>query len=153
MQHTDVIVEEWFRRTLESYPSGTAQLMDAEKDPFRNPVGHTLRENLSVLAQQVLRGLDFDQAMAALDAIVRIRAVQDFTASQAVGFVFALRDILRAHGQHDPVLDGRIDRLALMAFDAYMQCCEQIAIIRANESSRAVLGLRKRAAAAGFFGT
>lgn len=153
MQDRQAILEEWFRRTLESYPSGTAQLMLAEKDPFRNPAGHTLRENLSVLVEEVLRDMDTDRAAAAMDGIVRLRAVQDFTPSQAVEFVFPLRDILRAHGRHDTTLDSRIDRLALMAFEAYLECRERMAEIRAKEAKRVEQIPRKRAAVAGFFGT
>lgn len=60
----------------------------------------------------------------ALDAIIRIRAVQDLTPSQAVEFLFLLKPIMRelAPEQDQVRLADRIDRLALMAFDKYMQC-------------------------------
>ncbi len=43
MNANDAIVEEWFARTLESYPQVTARFLALEKDPFRNPVGHTFQ--------------------------------------------------------------------------------------------------------------
>ena len=84
----------------------------------------------------------------ALDAIIRIRAVQDLTASQAVGFVFLLKPILlELQPERNPaardvplgvLLNDRIDRLALMAFDKYMQCREQLADIRVSEGRRRI---------------
>jgi len=71
---------------------------------------------------------------------VRIRAVQEFSPSAAVGFVYALRGILREElasagldaAGHAAVESG-VDRLALAAFDAYMKCREKIFEIRVRE--------------------
>jgi hypothetical protein len=129
------IVEQWFARAAETYPSQTARFLMGEKDQFRNPVGHALRDGLAILLQQLLGDMDLAHIEPALDAIVRIRAVQDFPPSQAVGFVFLLKQILRElpAGEEVAGLDRRIDQLALMAFDKYMQCREQVAQIRAEE--------------------
>jgi hypothetical protein len=77
---------------------------------------------------------------SAIDGIVRIRAVQEFTPSAAVGFVYTLRGILReelADAALDPAghaaLERGVDRLALVAFDVYMQCREKIFEIRVRE--------------------
>jgi hypothetical protein len=80
--------------------------------------------------------METERIAPALDALIRIRAVQDLTASQAVGFVFLLKPILRELAPVDDSLNDRIDRLALMAFDKYMQCREQLADIRVNEGQR-----------------
>jgi hypothetical protein len=128
------IVEQWFARTIETYPSQIARSLMNERDQFRNPVGHSLRDGFEILLQQLLGEMDPAQIETALDSIVRIRAVQDFSPSQAVGFVFLLKPIVRELAeQHGLPLDSRIDQLALMAFDKYMQCREQIARIRAEE--------------------
>ena len=55
---------------------------------------------------------------------------EDFTAAQAVAFVFLLKRILR-----DPARDERIDALALRAFDLYMQCREKIWEIKAKQAA------------------
>jgi hypothetical protein len=64
---------------------------------------------------------------------VRIRAVQNFTPSQAIGFVFDLKGLIRAMAPADRqaskemvVIESRIDALALLAFDLYMSCREKI---------------------------
>lgn len=138
MSSSEAIVAQWFARAVESYPGLTQHFLAAERDQFRNPVGHILRESLAALVQQVLGDMDAERIAEALDPIVRIRAVQDFTPSQAVGFVFLLKPVLREHPpeQDAAMLDHRIDQLALVAFDNYMKCREQIAETRVNESRR-----------------
>ncbi len=134
------ILERWCAATAESYPSLTAQFIVAGVDRFRNPVGYALRENLTVLAGELFGEMDASRIAAALDGILRIRAVQDFTPSQAVGFVFLLKRIVRELASEEdlPALDGRIDRLALAAFDVYMRCREQLGELRVNEAKRAL---------------
>ncbi len=129
------ILEQWIASTIQSYPPASVPFLSGENDPFRNPVGHTVRESLTTLFEQLRGNMDTKRIAPALDAIIRIRAVQDFTASQAVGFVFLLKPILRelAEKNEQALLHDRIDRLALMAFDKYMQCREQVAEIRARE--------------------
>jgi hypothetical protein len=136
MSPRDPIVEKWIASALQSYPSASVPFLSAEDDPFRNPVGHTLRQSLTTLFEELRGDMETERITPALDALIRIRAVQDLTASQAVGFVFLLKPILRELAPLDGSLNDRIDRLALMAFDKYMQCREQLADIRANEGQR-----------------
>ncbi len=138
MSTDEPILEQWIARTIQSYPSTAVPFLSREDDPFRTPVGHTLRQSLTTLFEQLRGSMDAGQIAPALDAIIRIRAVQDLTASQAVGFVFLLKPILRelAPESDQVALNERIDRLALMAFDKYMQCREQLAEIRVSEGRR-----------------
>jgi hypothetical protein len=132
------MLDQWLARTLECHAKETVGFLGAEKDPFRNPVGHTLRENLAILLKQVLGEMEAEPARAALENIVRIRAVQDLTATQAVQFIFQLRPILRqfpTQMDHE-VLDARIDQLALWAFEEYVRCRERLADLRISESRR-----------------
>jgi hypothetical protein len=135
----ETILEQWFAEAIESYPRLTAQFLAAECDAFRNPVGHTLREGMAVLLQEILGEMRVSEISPALDSIVRIRAVQDFKPSEAVGFIFLLRSILLGSNPPRPaMLEARIDQLMLMAFDHYMDCREDIARVRANEAKRKV---------------
>lgn len=135
MDHVDQIAEQWFLRVIEAYPEQTAQFMRTQPDPFRNPVGATFRHALPVLVRQVLGEADGPAVHAALDSVIRIRAVQDIGAREAVGFVFLLKNVVGERGAGREV-ERRIDDLALAAFDIYTQCREQVAQIRANESAR-----------------
>lgn len=129
----DAILQEWLEQTFKSYPEQTARFYRGEKDPFRNPVGHALRDGLAALLDELLGEMNEARVSAALDSIVRIRAVQDFTASQAVAFLFPLRDILRDKA---PERENRLDCLIPRAFDLYVECREKIFEIQANEARR-----------------
>jgi len=45
----------------------------------------------------------------------------------------------------DPEMHGRIDELALLAFDLYTKCREQMHEARVNEAKRRVFALERRA--------
>ena len=140
MRREEAILEKWFARTVEAYPGETVRFLVTETDQFRNPVGRSLRENLAVLLRELLGEMDPSCTRPALEAVVRVRAVQDLTASQAVGFIFLVRPILR---ELKPELDAallnrKIDQLALMSFEEYVRCREQLSDIRVNESRRAL---------------
>ena len=134
------VLERWFQAVLDTYPADTARFLASGADPFANPVGHTVREGLGRLYDRFVAEVPASELTAAIDGIVRIRAVQEFTPSAAVGFVYTLRGILReelAGSGIDPAglaaLEQGVDRLALAAFDVYMQCREKIFEIRVRE--------------------
>jgi len=139
------LLEKWLERTLATYPSQTLRFLHGEKDRFRNPVGHTLREGLATLLDELTGEMEPAKIGPALESIVRLRAVQDFTPSQAVGFVHLLREILceEWEGGVSPAVQKRIDELALRAFDLFMKCREEIYEIKAREAQRKVYVLER----------
>jgi len=136
----EAVLGRWFQAVLATYPEETARFLAGGADPFANPVGHTVREGLGRLYDRFLADVPIAELSSAIDGIVRIRAVQEFTPSAAIGFVYTLRAILReelADAALDPAgqaaLESGVDRLALVAFDVYMQCREKIFEIRVRE--------------------
>jgi len=92
-----------------------------------------------------------------LDEVVRIRAIQKFSPSQALAFIFLLKRAIRvewsgaASGSmaKDRIseledLDTRIDRTALQAFDVYLGYRKRVYELRVNEVKRSVAGLIER---------
>jgi len=150
----DTIAEEWLACVLRSQPGEPARFLGEESDPFRNPMGHMLREAVEVLLRELFQCMDQSRIAPALDSIVKIRAVQDLTPSQAMEFLFQLKTLLRKHVPESSleVLYPRIDTLALHAFDLYMKHREAIYALRADEARRQVYvlertaGLRRQAA-------
>ena len=152
IQNKEVVVRSWQRAIMETYPGDTPDFLDKQKDRFANPVGASLREGLTELLDGVFRGVEPDELTSALDRVIRVRAVQEFSPSAAVRFVFDLKDLLRevmkgagadAAGLLD-VLDDRIERLGLHAFDVYMGCREQMWSIRMQEIRNQSLGILER---------
>ena len=147
------IVDEWLAQTLRTYPEQTSRFLSQEKDPFRNPVGHTLRAALPALFDALIAGSDAATLARLLDPILRIRAVQDFGAGQAVAFVFLLKRTMRevlgdeangdAGGESLAAMEARIDEMALLAFDLFMKCREQIYEIKWSEAKRRLFVLER----------
>lgn len=155
----DAILERWFQSVAASYPAETSRFLGTQKNPFANPVGHTLRKGLKGLLECLMEGSELTRAVPHLDDIVRIRAVQDFSPSEAVSFLFSLKAILREPGggagdgsrpEHVAEMEGRIDDMALAAFDIYLSCRETLFNIKVREiKEQAAMeaGIRLRKAA------
>jgi hypothetical protein len=118
--------------------------MRKEKNQFTNPVGSTISRETEVLFKKLCEGGQLEECQASLDSIIKIRSIQDFSPSKAVGFVFLLK---RAIGEtlEDEIFkesmmnewlkfQERIDDLALQAFDIYMDCRDKICEIRVNQA-------------------
>jgi hypothetical protein len=153
-EHRTWILERWRTLVCESYPPDAARFFRSEKDPFRNPVGGTLLRSTEVIYDGVALASEAAPVAGALEALVRLRAVQELPASGAVGFVFwlkrAVRQRLRETGAEERHwrelvdLDERIDALAAAAFDLYGQCREQVYRIRAGALRRETASLLRR---------
>ena len=147
------ILDRWHRLVLESYPAQTVEIMGRGKDPFENPVGATLSRELPVILGGFVDGKPAETSAASLDAIVKIRAVQDFSPSQAILFVYQIKRAIREELAGDPGKSGdaqewlhlceQIDELALAAFDSYAASREKICDIRINEMKKRVFVMEK----------
>jgi hypothetical protein len=143
-QNKPSILRRWFDLILETYPADTAALMRRDRNQFTNPVGSTISREIEVLFKQLCEGIQNGKRRASLDAILKIRSVQDFSPSKAVGFIFLLKraigETLKNEICKESVMSewlgfqSRIDALVLQAFDAYMDCREKICEIRINQA-------------------
>lgn len=143
-KHKATIVSKWFDSAIHAYAADTADFIKSQKDPFANPVGSHTHKSVEALFDQLVGGMEAGAINACLDPIMRIRAVQTLTPSQATAFIFVLKKIL--HDMFDKQLqdagalrqfqeiESRIDRLGLAAFDVYMACREKIYELKANET-------------------
>lgn len=134
------IIDQWFEATIKSYPPETARVLGRIKNRFDNPVGSATQESLENVFDQLLKDLDPEKLEDALDPVIRIRAVQKFTASDAVKFVFELKEIVKKVLETVPEedFDGKVDRVALAAFNRFMKCRESIFLLKATESKRRI---------------
>lgn len=140
------IVALWQERTLQGYGGGASGFMLQERDRFRNPAGHIIRQSLPALYDALVAGEAAASAERALDDIMRMRAVQDFSAAQSVSFIFVLKDIMRDEARREGcrgadlsglgAFERRIDEMAILAFNLFMKCRERIRNIKARELSR-----------------
>ena len=141
------IAPAWLELMLRTYPRQSMQFMLHETDCFRNPVGQTLKEGIPRLVEELFGEMDSTRIRQTLEDIVRIRAVQNFSARESVGFVFLLKGIFQQKLSSDAAtrleLDRRIDEMALIAFDLYAKCRAKISDIQVNEARRRVALLQR----------
>ncbi len=156
IEHKSAIQKKWFDAIVETYPNETSTFLKKQKAQFTNPVGYTLAEGLERLFDGLLKGMLPEDVKRHLDSVVRIRAIQDFAPSEAVAFIFRLKNVIRqelgAENLKQPgiaeelsAFDSAIDDLALFAFDLYMNCREKIYDLKANEARRMTFRLLQQA--------
>ncbi|MBC8442031.1 MAG: RsbRD N-terminal domain-containing protein [Deltaproteobacteria bacterium] len=139
-KNKESFIKKWFQATIDTYPQQTAKVLGKDSNRFDNPIGAITHETIEDVFTLILE--DFNQEMLekTLDPVIRIRAVQAFSASQAVSFVFALKQI------GEDIIDGNlirefdklVDKIALAAFNRFMKCREEIFLLKATESKRRI---------------
>jgi hypothetical protein len=142
-QRRSALVKLWFDEVVRTYPADTSQFLKQQKDPFANPVGKTTVNGLDALFNILTTGMDKEVINSFLDPIIRIRALQGFTPSQAVSFILSLKQIIKKNLEKELkdirmmdafiAFEARIDDLCLIAFDIYVGCREKMYQIQANE--------------------
>lgn len=149
--HRSEALDRWRSLVLDSYPEEAARFFRKEKDRFKNPVGQSIHRATETIFDGVLLERSAEGVPEALEALVRIRAVQDFSPSEAVAFVFLLKRAVREALQEPSAstavlsdLDSRVDGLALAAFETYTRCREELFEIRLRSSQRRVAVLLER---------
>jgi hypothetical protein len=148
----DTIFRRWFEDVIDGYPDKTGRFLKEQSDPFANPVGAGLDQGLHEILDGLVESVEPEQLEDALDLVIRVRAVQEFSPAAGVGFIFRLkaiaREIVGRDGDvgHDEwaKFDRYIDRLGLFGFDVYMRCREQMWAIRAREIRTQTLGILER---------
>ena len=121
------IVRKWIDQVLDTY--GLPDFFKKQKDRFANPIGSTISDGLQNLFTILVEERELGEAAKPLEEIIKIRAVQDFSPSNAVFFVYLFKNIVREELAKEKnreevlgtlsALDSRIDTIALMAFDIY----------------------------------
>ena len=127
----------WFDRIVDGYPAETARFLREQSDPFANPVGAGLRDELAPILDAILEDRDPTEVEPALDRIVRVRALQDMSPSAAVSFVLELKAVF------SEVADGATGEVA-STFNVFSRCREQVYDIRVKEVRNRSLKVMER---------
>lgn len=153
-ERKEAVLKRWLDDTVSVYADKTAKFLLKQKNPFANPVGNTLRDGTSSILDVLLRSGKAEEARPSLEGLLRVRAIQDLSPSTAVLFLFRLKRVLRkelgkiatqpGNATELAELDDAVDSMALVAFDVYMQCREEVFELRVNEVKRGVSYLQRR---------
>lgn len=148
------VLQRWLAGSTAIYAPDTSSFLHREEDPFANPVGHALRTGTEGILDCIADEFDPDRVCEHLQSIVKIRAIQDLSPSQAISFIFLLKESMRAELKPDLAsvasldelaeIESSVDQVALFAFDIYTKCRDQVSELRINEIKRSVAGLMHR---------
>jgi hypothetical protein len=148
------ILEGWREVLFNSYVPETTRFLKSQKDRFANPIAYQLTRGLTGILEVILLDQEPDRAVTQFDEVLRLKALQDASPSRAMAFIFVLKSVLReklAQELQDPamaaemlVFEARLDGLALLGFDAYMQRREKLCQVKVSEVKRKVSALLRR---------
>ncbi len=134
------ITQKWVERVIETYPAETAEIFGKQKDRFANPVAGSLSESLEKVVNGLVSNATTEELSDSIDPAIRVRAVQKFSSSEAVAFIFFLKKVVpEVVGKNNIDADGwawldkKVEELALIGFDKYVECREKIFELRAFE--------------------
>lgn len=138
------ILNGWMERILSTYPKDSTRFMSRKGDPFGNPIGSTYQNQTEAIVAQLCGDRDQETMDAALLEMVKVRAVQQFTPSEALGFILALREVLRGVFSDEELadkdlakgikgLEAEVERLLFKAFDQFASLRERMMEIRVRE--------------------
>ena len=149
LKYKSSIVSKWIKKILDSYSTESFNFLSKEKNQFSNPVGNIISKNAESIFNEIIGNRNLDAITLLLNDFIKIRAVQNFSPSEAVGFVFYLKKVIREELDHEinqqaildelVELESVIDKTALIAFDLYMQSREKVFQIRMNEANYKLL--------------
>ena len=148
------ILARWRDLVFDSYAPETARFLKSQKDRFANPIAYQLNRGLTGIFEVFLEEADPQQIAVHLDEVIKLKAIQDASPSRAMAFLFLLKNIIRtelapqlqdpAHASELTELEARLDGLALLGFDVYMQRRERLNEVRVGEIKRKVGALLRR---------
>ncbi|OQY01221.1 MAG: hypothetical protein B6I26_05025 [Desulfobacteraceae bacterium 4572_130] len=154
-KNREKIINQWFQAAINTYPPETARILDKSKNKFDNPVGCVTKQSLEDVWDKLFHTLGHENRKnenieqkeinqekieEALDPVIRIRAVQSFSASKAVEFVFELKGIVKKiiGTSLNSSFEKKVDEISLAAFNRFMKCRENIFLLKATEAKRRV---------------
>jgi len=155
IEKKSTILEMWFDLMLESYPTEGRNFLKNKKNRFDNPVAYEFRKGMKDIYETLFHSMERDKISSVLDRIMSIGAIQDLLPSSVIGFIFLLKAAVRKglkkeiheNGLSKDLLEfeSRIDELALLSFDVFMNRREKLYELRVKEVKNRVSGLLRMA--------
>ena len=138
------ILDQWFHQFIGAYPPESVKYFERVENTFSNPIGSNVHRSLVAILDELLSEQDADKIYRDLEMIMRIKAVQDVSPSQAIAFIFGLKSIIRSNFASelksgevklDELLDffDSLDTIALLAFNLYVDSRELVYDMRITE--------------------
>lgn len=142
----DSILQRWLTLISNTYPGEGARFLAGEQNNFANPVGAAMRAMAERVYDECAGDMNRESIACGLEEFIKMRAVQDFAPSSAIGFVFLLKravidEMTECRIQPAAIIDyadfnTRVDEIAMIGFDIYMHARELLHELRSSEMRR-----------------
>ncbi len=130
--------------------------MEKQNTLIVDALGDSLAKGIEGLFDALLQGVIPEDTSRFLDGMIRIRAVSDFSASQSVEFVIAVKNAVGKELGREFLQDPQwseelaawetvVDDMVLFAFDRYVQHREAVLELKAEEEKEKTLRLLRKA--------
>ncbi|NJB69043.1 hypothetical protein GGQ74_002737 [Desulfobaculum xiamenense] len=156
----DDVLDRWFDLIVKTYP-GLSSIFLKKKHKWGNPVGVNIHAAIEGIYDELLKAEADERLAPYIDTVVRIRAVQDYTPSEATAILMLLKHVVRELVRNEvresgegysPELvqdlwdfESKVDTVVLIAFDIYTKCREKLFELRLADSKQRFSGLLRRA--------
>ncbi len=136
------VLDKWVDAVLNTYSDEAFRIFKNEKNQFANPVGYRVSAGLTALYDAIIDREIENKIPQLFEELVLVRAVQVFSPSQAIYFVFQLKDVVRKECEKAGLTDfykdllifyESIDAVALLVFDLYMASRDRLYQVRMKE--------------------
>lgn len=137
------ILKEWYQEVLGSFPKQSHALISSNTDRFANPIGFTLNDAIAEIFSALVGDKSLDEIAPALERIIKLRAIQGGRESAQLGFLLALKRIVRERcGAYSSgfsevgallEIEDRMDEILLRAYEIYVRSRELILELQVNE--------------------
>jgi len=138
-QNKKAILSVWVERIFQSYKPEMVRFLEKEKNQFANPVRHTIITCTEKIYDGLKNHIEMDEKFPGLEDLIKLRAVQEFLPSEALFFIFSLKEIignimLKDSSVNDLIaFERKMDDLTRLAFNIYTNSRNKIYEIRLSE--------------------
>ena len=136
------ILAEWRSKVFSQVPHVSLS-GSTSKSQFTDPISYNIEKDTAVIFKWLIKNADDKDLAEALEEICRLRAVQNSKPSEALGFIWALKQVIHQLLANQKIIssnadglidvDERIDEIARQSFDFYCACRAQIYELTVNE--------------------
>ncbi len=150
----EAVIDEWFDLIVATYP-GLSSIFLKKDHAFGNPVGMNIKAAIGQIFDILLKPEPDTELTNVLDTVIRIRAVQNYSPSQAVGILLLVKEVVRKRFIPATTagklaltdfleFESRVDKVVQVAFDIYTKCRDQLFELRLKDSKIHISGLLRK---------
>lgn len=143
----EIIREKWYSIIAGTYQDTSGKFFFRNRDQqFSNPVAWTFTKEIPIILDEIIEGRKSEALYTALENVLRIRAVQEFSPSEALSFILSLKVLVKellGNNIEDRTIksdfndfEAKVDAVLLISFDIYNRMREKLMEVRINELKR-----------------